>query len=959
MSKDNSYKINLPETNFSMKASLTQKEPKILAKWQEMDLYTKICQKNYKNKETKSFLLHDGPPYANGAIHLGHALNKILKDIIIKSKTMRGYYAPYIPGWDCHGLPIELEVEKKFGKEKLATLDFIAKCREYASSQVKRQMDGFKRLGVLGRFDKPYLTMNFSYEANIIRALREIIKNGNLVKGYKPVHWCTSCGSALAEAEVEYADKESFAIDVAFLVADKDAVMAKFAFSTNLPIYGVIWTTTPWTLSANEAISLNPDMAYSFVDCGDKVLILANELRDACLARYNVTSFKILKTAKGSEFEGILFNHPFLAKKEVPAILGTHVTNDSGTGLVHTAPSHGYDDFIVCKKYNIKPTETLDKYGRFVESNEFFAGKSALKVNEEVIALLKTKKALLSETKIVHSYPHCWRHKTPLIFRATAQWFIKLDDGQKEIAINSLKDTNWFPENGRDRLSKMIATRPDWCVSRQRLWCTPMALFVHKKTGDIHPETIKFLDIIANGFAKEGIEYWYKLDASEFLKANSSCHETDADYEKSADTLDVWFDSGVSHYAVAKENPLEFANLDIDLYLEGHDQYRGWFQSSLLSAISISNKPKAPYRDVVVHGHALDANGRKMSKSLGNVVDPNKIVETSGADILRLWVASSFYQDDLNYSDEALQGVIDSYRKIRNTFRYLLGNLAGFDPSADLVEPALMLPFDKEIVRILQNSLSYDDYDRYAIFSVYQNLNSFVTNDLSNFYLDVIKDRLYTMPTKSLARRSAQTAMFHILQYMVRYVAPILSFTAEEIYQEMRNLFTNETAESIFLADFYQLNIADFTDHNFDSDFWSLMKNVREGVYKEIEKVRSDGLIGSSLEAIVSIYTEDETLTKAFAKFINHEQFFQNELHFYFISSQVVLLTEKPDLIHFTKIDVAGKIFYVKVTSTNTQTGFKKCERCWQRVNNFQHDEAICDRCFDNLNSEPEKRKIV
>ena len=721
--------LNLPATDFPMKANLANREGSFLKDWQDKDIHQQIRQK-FKGKPL--FVLHDGPPYANGDIHIGHAVNKVLKDVIVKSKTLSGYDAPYVPGWDCHGLPIEHMVEKKKGKvgHKISADEFRAACREYADKQIEKQKVDFKRLGIFGDWDNPYLTKNFKYEADIVRALGKIVKNGHLTKGFKPVHWCTECSSALAEAEVEYKDKGSDTVDVAF------NVIGDF-FENDKPVALIIWTTTPWTLPANEAVSLHPDLDYALVDVGKSLYILSDDLLESSLERYGVKDFKKLsKTYKGSELEGLMLQHPFY-DKQVPVILGEHVTTETGTGAVHTAPAHGQDDYVVGLQYNLPVDCPVDGRGVFIDSTEGVAGEFIFKANATIIGLLESHGTLVKHEPITHSYPHCWRHKTPVIFRATPQWFVSMTKKNLRDKVNDeILNVKWIPNWGQKRIELMVGNRPDWCISRQRYWGSPITLFINKNTGELHPDTEKLFEVVAKKIELDGIEAWFKLKVEDVLGAEAK------DYEKTTDTLDVWFDSGVSHYAVLKAS--NYLSDVADMYLEGSDQHRGWFQSSLLTSCAINER--APYKQVLTHGFTVDQNGHKMSKSLGNVIPPQKVVNSLGADILRLWIGSTDYSGEMTVSDEILNRSADSYRRIRNTMRFMLANMQGFDPKNDLVDMNDMLVLDRWIVsktHDLQQQV-INEYDNYNFHFVMKAILNFCTNDLGGFYLDVIKDRQYT-----------------------------------------------------------------------------------------------------------------------------------------------------------------------------------------------------------------------
>ena len=737
--------LNLPETGFPMRGDLAKREPGMLQRWYEQDLYGIIRTA----KRAKTFILHDGPPYANGSIHIGHSVNKILKDIIIKSKGMAGFDSPYVPGWDCHGLPIELKVEQLYGKpgEKLTAAEFRQKCREYAAEQVEGQKKDFIRLGVLGDWDRPYLTMDFKTEANIIRALGKIISNGHLLKGAKPVHWCTDCGSSLAEAEVEYYDKTSPSIDVSFHAADAAAVAAKFGVSHfNGTISLVIWTTTPWTLPANRAISLHPDFTYQLVQVDGQCLILAAELVESVMKRAGITEWTVLGSCKGADLELLRFKHPFM-DFDVPAILGEHVTLDAGTGAVHTAPGHGPDDFVIGQKYGLEVANPVGPNGCYLTGTyPLLDGKFVFKANDLIVDLLREKGALLHVEKFLHSYPCCWRHKTPIIFRATPQWFVSMDQkGLRQQSLEEIKGVQWIPDWGQARIEMMVANRPDWCISRQRTWGVPMSLFVHKETEQLHPRTVELMEEVAKRVEQDGIQAWWDLDAADILGAEA------ADYVKVPDTLDVWFDSGSTHASVVDVRP-EFQGHSADMYLEGSDQHRGWFMSSLM--ISTAMKGKAPYK-VLTHGFTVDGQGRKMSKSIGNTVSPQDVMNKLGGDILRLWVASTDYTGEIAVSDEILKRSADSYRRIRNTARFLLANLNGFEPSTDCVAPEDMVVLDRWAVgRALAAQQDIEQaYANYDFHEVVQRLMQFCSVEMGSFYLDII--RIVSTPRRATASPAA------------------------------------------------------------------------------------------------------------------------------------------------------------------------------------------------------------
>ena len=906
-----------------MKAGLPNREPLILKRWQELNLYQKM-RDNGKGKPR--FILHDGPPYANGDIHIGHAVNKILKDIILKSKTLSGFDTPYVPGWDCHGLPIELNVEKKVGKAgiKITASEFRKACREYAQKQVDGQREDFKRLGIQAEWENPYLTMDFSYEADIIRTLADIVKQGHLHKGIKPVHWCVDCRSSLAEAEVEHEDKKSPAIDVRFNVIDTVKFEKISGASGHGTISVPIWTTTPWTLPANQAVALNPEYNYLLLQCGNERLLLAEDLYKNALERYGMTGEVIIR-CKGSVLEGLLLQHPFYERK-VPIILGDHVTAEAGTGAVHTAPGHGQDDYTVGLKYQLEVNNPVGANGCFLPDTEFFSGQSVFKANPNVIELLNEKGALLSHVDIEHSYPHCWRHKSPIIFRATPQWFISMDqNGLREAAHKGINDTTWLPDWGQKRIEGMVDGRPDWCVSRQRTWGVPIPLFVHQQTGELHPNTQVLMEQVALQVEELGIDAWFDLDAESLLGDEA------ADYDKATDTLDVWFDSGVSHACVLARR--EYLGLPADLYLEGSDQHRGWFQSSLLT--SVASTGKAPYKNVLTHGFTVDAQGMKMSKSKGNVIAPQKIVNNLGADIIRLWVASSDYTAEMNVSDDILKQTADSYRRIRNTARYLLSNLSDFNPALDIVATENLLAIDKWAV-----DRAYDcqqdiiaAYSSYQFHTIYQKVHNFCSNEMGSLYLDITKDRQYTMGENSIGRRSSQTAMYHILEALTRWVAPILSFTADELWEYL----PGERNESVMLNTWYDQLIPLPETEKLDLVSWEQIFKVREIVSKAIEEKRNAGLVKGGLTT--------EVIIKAGEQWYKPLQLVGEELKFILITSKVELIID----------DISNSAIEVQVVAS----AHKRCDRCWHQVNevgrNAVHPE-LCDRCIDNIDGDGEER---
>ncbi|GEM80113.1 isoleucine--tRNA ligase [Vibrio superstes] len=936
--------LNLPETGFPMRGNLANREPEMLKRWYKEDLYGAIRE---AKKGNKPFVLHDGPPYANGDIHIGHALNKILKDIIIKSKTLSGYDAPYIPGWDCHGLPIELMVEKKKGKpgHKISAAEFREECRKYAAGQVEGQKESFKRLGIMGEWDKPYRTMDFGTEANIIRALGKIADNGHLLKGFKPVHWCTDCGSALAEAEVEYKDKVSPSIDVKFAAADEKAVLNKFSLADGHEGEGdisvVIWTTTPWTLPANRAVCMRDDLEYVLVQVegeNPQRLILASDLAKDVMDRAGIEHFHNLGFAKGADLELLNFQHPFY-DFTVPAILGEHVTTDSGTGIVHTAPGHGQEDFVVGQHYNLEVANPVGSNGVYLPDTELFAGQHVFKANNSVLEVLKDKGALLHHHAYEHSYPHCWRHKTPIIFRATPQWFVSMDQaGLRTNALEAIKGVQWMPEWGQSRIEGMVEGRPEWCISRQRTWGVPITLFVHKETSELHPDTQQLIEKVAQLVEQKGIQAWWDVDAVELLG-----EEDAANYEKTLDTLDVWFDSGVTHYSVVDARE-EFNGAGADLYLEGSDQHRGWFQSSLISSIAM--KGEAPYKQVLTHGFVVDGQGRKMSKSVGNVVAPKDVTNKLGADILRLWVSSTDYTGEVAVSDEILKRSADAYRRIRNTARFFLANLSGFNPATDLVPAEEMVALDRWAVGRAQAAQqeivkAYEDYNTHA---VTQRLMQFCSIEMGSFYLDVIKDRQYTAKQGSHAQRSCQTALYYIVEALVRWMAPIMSFTADEIWNEMpgerdKFVFTGEWFDGLFgLAEGEELN----------NEFWADVQQVRASVNKLLEDARKEKLIGGSLQAEVTLYADDALASK-----LNK---LSDELRFVLLTSRadVASVTDKPDTAQQTETEG----LFVQVNATELE----KCDRCWHHtadVGTIEGHETICGRCVSNVEGEGEVRKFA
>ncbi|HDR1131304.1 TPA: isoleucine--tRNA ligase [Pasteurella multocida] len=932
MTVDYKNTLNLPETGFPMRGDLAKREPNMLKSWYEKDLYQKIRQ---ASKGKKSFILHDGPPYANGTIHIGHAVNKILKDIIVKSKTALGYDSPYIPGWDCHGLPIELKVEGLVGKpnQNISAAQFREACRQYAAEQVEGQKKDFIRLGVLGDWDNPYLTMNYHTEANIIRAFGKAVENGHLYKGSKPVHWCLDCASSLAEAEVEYEDKVSPSIYVRFSALDSDAVLAKFNATDKGTghISAVIWTTTPWTIPSNRAIAIHENLDYQLVQFNDERVILAKDLVEEVAKAVGVEQVVVLGESKGKDLEWLRFQHPFY-DFSVPFILGDHVTTDGGTGLVHTAPDHGHDDYIIAQKNGIEMAGLIGNDGLFKADVPFFAGKGVFESNDLVVAKLQEVGAMLKFSKIKHSYPHCWRHKTPIIFRATPQWFIGMEkQGLRQQALSEIKKVRWIPDWGQARIEKMVENRPDWCISRQRTWGVPVALFIHKETEELHPRTVELVEEVAKRVEQKGIQAWWDLDAAELLGADAD------NYVKVPDTLDVWFDSGSTYYSVVKDRP-EFNGQEADMYLEGSDQHRGWFMSSLMLSTATDNK--APYKQVLTHGFTVDGQGRKMSKSIGNIVTPQEVMDKFGGDILRLWVASTDYTGEISVSDEILKRAADAYRRIRNTARFLLANLNGFDPKRDLVKPEEMMVLDRWAVDCAyqaQNEIK-DAYDNYQFHAVIQRLMKFCSIEMGSFYLDIIKDRQYTTKADSLARRSCQTALWHIAEALVRWIAPVLSFTADEIWQYI----PGERGEFVFTEEFYNGLFALNANEQMNDAYWQQVITLRNEVNRVLEQARNDKIIGAALEAELTIYAND-TYAPLLAKL-------QNELRF-------VLLTSKAEVKPLADADVAeGEVkgFAVKVVRSANH----KCPRCWH-YSDSKDAESLCSRCEENVNGQGEIRQFA
>ena len=923
--------LNLPNTGFSMKANLPQKEPGILEHWQTIDLYSLLQE---KNKDKPKFILHDGPPYANGPIHLGHVVNKVLKDIIIKSKIISGFNAPYVPGWDCHGLPIELNVEKKHGKVNIdiSPAEFRSQCREYANQQIAIQRNDFKRLGVIGDWSNPYKSMDYKFEANVVRSLGKIIEAGHLARGSKPVYWCDECSSALAEAEVEYFDKESKAIDFLFPINSKQ-LKDVFGDLDCEECFIASWTTTPWTIPGNKAICLNSKLPYELFEAKFKGkiinLIVCSDLVDAFFERCEIVEFKSLEKISGDKLIGLETSHPFLDQIS-PIISGDHVTSEMGTGFVHTAPAHGLEDYDACRGMDIDFTSPVNADGCFNKNIPFVGEKNINEGNDIVINLLSERGYLLSQNKYRHSFPNCWRHKRPLFFRGTPQWFISMN--KMELLKNSqekIEEINWLPEWGKTRISSMMSERPDWCISRQRSWGVPITLFIHKETGELHENTLEMIETIALEIEKKGIEAWFSSEPIDFIGNDSES------YKKVTDTLDVWFDSGVTHFSVLKEN--EDLSYPADLYLEGSDQHRGWFQSSLLTGMAINNE--TPYRTALTHGFVVDSNGRKMSKSLGNVISPQSVWNKRGADILRAWVASTDFRNEMNFSDEIIDRTSDSYRRVRNTIRFLMSNLFDFDHSQDLINPDNYTELDKWIVlkaKNLQEEIK-QDYENYEIHLAFQKVLNFCTNELGGFYLDIIKDRLYTSKQNGNARRSAQSAIYQLLNALITWIAPILSYTAEEAFLEI-----NKNNSSVFLEEWFS-NWADISK-TIDEETWDLLIEIKTEVNKLLEEKRNDGEIGSSLEAEVTLHCDDQLFIKLSE--------ISSELKFLFITS-------KANLIHLDGDKINTEIEGLKITINQMKA--KKCDRCWHYVEELidYKEEKICNRCKENIEGKGEVRFYI
>ncbi len=921
----------------------------MLETWEKNGLYEEIRR---ASKGRPTFILHDGPPYANGEIHIGHVVNKVIKDMIVKSKQLAGFDAPYVPGWDCHGLPIENKVEKKVGKpgDKISEGEFRQKCREYATAQIDVQKKEFRRLGIFGEWDNPYLTMNFANEANTVRALGKIIANGHVYKGVKPVHWSWGAHSAMAEAEIEYEDKTSTTIDVRFAPKDKSALLSAFqASDSEADLSVVIWTTTPWTIPGNLAVAVHPELTYALVQIeADTVtehtsvkkgecLVLAHDMVESIMTRWGIDAFHIEATTEGASLENIVLRHP-LYDRDSLMVLGDYVTLETGTGCVHTAPDHGVDDFYTGKRYNLDLLDSVDDNGVFRKTVERFGGQHVTKIDKGMIEALQEANALVHHNKLQHSYPFCWRTKTPIIFRATPQWFVSMDQQDlRKDTLAEIEKVRWVPDWGQQRIEGMIANRPDWCISRQRYWGIPIPLFLHKETGELHPQTQEILERAATHIEQGGIQAWFDLDAAELLGDDA------ANYDKVKDVLDVWFDSGTSFFHVLQQDPEKFT-YPADMYLEGSDQHRGWFHSSILTSVAINKH--APYKQVLTHGFTVDQQGRKMSKSLGNVISPQELLKTLGADIVRLWVCSADYRGEMSVSKEILDRMADSYRRIRNTARYLLSALNDFDPKTHQVAQSDLLSLDRWAIQCAMDTQKdiQEAYEAYQFHTVYQKVHNFCSVDMSSFYLDIIKDRQYTMQADSIGRRSAQTAMYLIAEAMVRWIAPVLSFTADEIWQQLpgdhkQSVFTQTYSDDLFPMD---------DNSALDQSAWANVIGVRESVSKTLESLRSAGDIGGALDAHVTVYANDTIFEQL--------QALGEELHFVFITSDATLkrLSDKPSGVTEYKVSDAS----IAVVATPA-TG-EKCDRCWHRrpeVGSDSEHPTLCNRCISNAFGDGEQRK--
>ncbi|MBX2880874.1 MAG: isoleucine--tRNA ligase [Granulosicoccus sp.] len=942
---DYKHTLNLPSTDFPMRGNLAKREPEMLARWNEQGLYSHIRKESAGRPK---FILHDGPPYANADIHIGHVVNKVIKDMIVKSRQLAGFDSPYVPGWDCHGLPIENVVEGLIGKpgEKVTEAEFRARCRQHASEQYSKQSAEFQRLGVLGDWQSPYLTMNYANEANIIRALGKIIDGGHLYKGTKPVYWSWGAHSAVAEAEIEYEDKKSTAIDVRFAVKDRSAVLGEFAVADDgSALSVVIWTTTPWTIPGNLAVTLHPELDYALVAVNDERLIMAETMVDQIMQRYEYSSYEQLGQVAGSSLQGQLLDHP-LYERDSLIILGDYVTTDVGTGAVHTAPDHGVDDFYAAQKHDLGLLDYVDENGLFRDHVPMFAGEHVMKVDKHIIEELQSRGRLVKHEPYDHSYPYCWRTKTPIIYRATPQWFIGMDiKGLRADTLGEIEKVKWIPDWGQSRIHGMIASRPDWCISRQRYWGVPIPLFLHKETGELHPDTSNLIEEAARRVEADGIQAWFDLEPEQLLGNEAAL------YDKVTDVLDVWFDSGTSWLHVLQQD--DNLSYPADIYLEGSDQHRGWFHSSILTSVAINRQ--APYRQVLTHGFTVDQHGHKMSKSKGNVIAPQKLLKTLGADIVRLWVCSADYRAEMSVSNEILDRMADAYRRIRNTARYLLSAIHDFDPEQHSVAGDDMLAIDRWALHCASQTQEEikQAYEQYQFHTVYQKIHHFCAVDMSSFYLDIIKDRQYTMATDSPGRRSAQTAMYQITDALVRWIAPVLSFTSDEIWQHLRQQSASDKSQrspfvftETYLESLHTLDV----QNDLTANDWETLMHIRDAVSKSLEELRVDGDIGAALEASVTVYASEAILTLL--------QKTGDELRFIFITSEAEAkpLENKPETL--TPVQHDGHAFAVKAVKSSGN----KCVRCWHLRHDVGKDAShpeLCSRCYSNVYGEGETRQIA
>lgn len=936
---DYKHTLNLPQTDFPMRGDLARREPQMLAEWERAQLYRQVRE---ARRGAKRFILHDGPPYANGVIHIGHAINKVLKDIIVKSKTLEGYDSPYVPGWDCHGLPIEIKVEGLVGKpgQRVDAAAFRRECRKYAAAQIELQRRDFKRLGVLGDWEHPYLTMDYRTEAQTLRALGQVIAHGHFVRGLKPVYWCTECRSALAEAEVEYYDRPSDSVYVRFPFADAAAAAAGFGVPAgDVPTACLIWTTTPWTLPANRAVCLNAQFNYALVELPQERLVLAEALVPGVMQTLGCRDYRILGRVPGTKLERAVLRHPFIPDLTVPVILGAHVTLDAGTGCVHTAGGHGLDDYNVSVRYGLEIYNPVGPDGCYRPDVPFVGGQNVWKANPVIIELLRERGALAKAETITHAYPHCWRHKTPVIYLATPQWFISMDGrGLRERALQEIRKVAWHPAWGQNRIEAMVRQRADWCISRQRTWGTPCAVLLHNETGALHPKTAEILERVARAVERDGIQAWWDLSVADLIGPAEAAH-----YHKDPDTLDVWFDSGSTFHSVVAQRP-EFGGAGADLYLEGSDQHRGWFMSSLMLGAALDGR--APYRQVLTHGFTVDAQGRKMSKSVGNVIAPQTVIDKLGADVLRLWIASNDYTGDLVVSQEIFGHAAEAYRRIRNTVRFLLANLHGFDPARDQVPFADMVGLDRWAVSLAARTQarlrqSYADYDFHAAVQI---LIHFCSVEMGSFYLDIIKDRQYTGKADGRARRSCRTAIYHLAHALIRWVAPVLSFTAQEAWA----LLPGTPGPFVFTAEWYaglqELPAEDPLDH----DFWERILAARAEINKALEDARRRGVIGGTLEAEVTVYTQDAGLLADLRRL-------EDELRFVLLTSAAAVSEDAAPADGWRSPQLPCAVSVRRSTAP-------KCVRCWHHeaaVGSDPRHPDICPRCAANVSGDGEVRRFA